>query len=71
MDFSMALEELKAGNTVARDGWNSKGQFLRIQYPDTESLMTLPYIYIVTVQGNLVPWLASQIDILAEDWMVM
>jgi len=31
--------------------------------------MTLPYIYITTVQGDLVPWLASQTDLLAADWV--
>lgn len=30
--------------------------------------MTLPYIYMRTVQGDLVPWLASQTDLLANDW---
>jgi hypothetical protein len=30
--------------------------------------MTLPYIFIHTVQGDRVPWLASQTDILATDW---
>ena len=31
--------------------------------------MTLPYLYMRTVQGDLVPWLASQTDLLAEDWV--
>lgn len=30
--------------------------------------MTLPYIFMSTAQGDLVPWLASQTDILATDW---
>jgi hypothetical protein len=30
--------------------------------------MTLPFIFISTVQGDLVPWLASQTDLLADDW---
>jgi hypothetical protein len=30
--------------------------------------MTLPYIYMKTAQDDLVPWLASQTDVLAEDW---
>ena len=33
--------------------------------------MTLPYIFISTVRGELVPWLASQTDMLAEDWEVV
>lgn len=42
--------------------------FIKIQLPDMGSKMTLPYIYMSTVTGDLVPWLASQSDILAEDW---
>jgi hypothetical protein len=33
--------------------------------------MTLPYIFITTVQGNRVPWLASQTDLLAKDWYIV
>lgn len=31
----------------------------------------LPYIVMSTVDGSLVPWLASQTDILAGDWTVL
>ena len=68
MNFGQALQELKAGNRVQRKGWNGKGQWLGLQIPDEVSKMSLPYIYICTVQGDLVPWLASQTDLLAEDW---
>lgn len=70
MDFSEALKVLKNGNSVTRTGWNGKGQEIRLQTPDDHSKMNLPYIYISTVQGALVPWLASQTDLLAEDWEV-
>ncbi len=70
MNFGQAVEALKMGRTAHRDGWNGKGQFLLLQRPDKDSLMTLPYIYIFTVQGDLVPWLASQTDMLAEDWII-
>lgn len=66
--FELALAGLRLGNRVTRDGWNGKGQFLELQVPDEHSKMTLPYIYITTVQGDRVPWLASQTDLLAEDW---
>jgi len=56
------------GNKVRRAGWNGPNQWLGLQVPDKNSKMTLPYIYIYTVQGDLVPWLASQTDILATDW---
>jgi hypothetical protein len=68
--FSEALELLKAGGSVTRKGWNGPGQWIKLQVPDEHSKMTLPYIYISTVGGCLVPWLASQGDLLAEDWEV-
>lgn len=68
MNFGIALLELKEGKKVTRSGWNGKGQYIQLQTPDEHSKMTLPYIYITTVQGDLVPWLASQTDLLAEDW---
>ena len=68
LDFSKALIVLKSGESVSRYGWNGPGQCLTLQRPDEHSKMTLPYIYIKTVQGDLVPWLASQTDILGEDW---
>lgn len=68
MDFGSALEALKSGWKVARQGWNGKNMWLYIQTPDMFSKMTLPYIYMYTTQGDRVPWLASQTDILAEDW---
>lgn len=67
-DFSVALKELNTGGRLTRQGWNGKSQWLEMQRPDAGSKMTLPYIYIRTVQGDLVPWLASQTDLLAEDW---
>jgi hypothetical protein len=68
MDFSNALKGIKAGHRVARSGWNGKGMWLELQVPDEGSKMTLPYIYMSTAQGDLVPWLASQTDIMADDW---
>lgn len=47
------------------------GQWIELQRPDAHSKMSLPYLYIRTVQGDLVPWLASQTDMLAEDWNVV
>jgi hypothetical protein len=45
--------------------------WLALQFPDAHSKMTLPYIYMRTAQGDLVPWLASQTDMLALDWEVV
>jgi len=66
-----AIEQMWMGGQVARVGWNGPGQFLDIQEVDENSKMTLPYIFITTVQGDRVPWLASQTDLLACDWQVV
>lgn len=71
MDFGQALGRIKSGGRVRRTGWNGKGMYIQLQRPDVHSKMTLPYIYMSTVQGDLVPWLASQTDLLAEDWEVV
>lgn len=70
-DFGWALDALRRGDAVARVGWNGKGMWLRLQRPDAHSKMTLPYIYMSTAQGDLVPWLASQTDVLADDWVLI
>ncbi len=74
MDFGNALNALKAGHQVQRTGWNGKGLWLELQTPDANSKMTLPYIFISyptdaqNTPGARVPWLASQTDLLANDW---
>ena len=80
MNFGQALEDLKLGAKVARKGWNGKGIFIELQVPDEHSKMTHPYIFIDTTglqtenpdaPKNRVPWLASQTDMLAEDWVII
>ena len=77
LSFGDALCFLKQGAKVARLGWNGKGLWLELQVPDAHSKMTLPYIYINYPQdaqntpGARVPWLASQTDMLAEDWVIV
>ena len=74
LSFGGALKALKAGQRVARAGWNGKGMWVELQAPDEHSKMTLPYLYLnyptdaQNTPGARVPWLASQTDILAEDW---
>ncbi|MEO0533249.1 MAG: DUF2829 domain-containing protein [Cyanobacteria bacterium P01_A01_bin.123] len=70
LDFGDALHALKRGGQAHRAGWNGKGMYLELQRPDEHSKMTLPYIFIKTAQGDLVPWVTSQSDVLAEDWVV-
>ena len=66
--FELALGYLKNGGSVSRDGWNGKGLTVKMQSPDSESKMTLPYLYIEYPDGKRCPWLASQTDLLANDW---
>ena len=78
--FGEAIRRLKKGQQVSRKGWNRKGIFIELQVPDQYSKMTHPYIYIDTTglktdnpdaPKDRVPWLASQTDMLAEDWIVV
>jgi hypothetical protein len=69
MTFSQALELIKNGSRVQRDNWNGKGQYLALQTPDQMSKMKRPYIYIRTVTGDRIPWVASQSDLLEDDWI--
>ena len=66
--FGWAIQRMKEGAKISRRGWNGKGMYLQLQVPDKHSKMTLPYIYMATAQGDFVPWLASQTDMLMEDW---
>jgi hypothetical protein len=72
MDFGDALKALKQGGTdrISRRGWNGKGMWLSLQVPDANSKMGMPYIYLKTVDGKLVPWNPNNIDMLAEDWQI-
>lgn len=71
MTFGDALTVLKQGRRVARAGWNGKGMWLELLRPGAASKMTLPYIFMKTADDHFVPWLASQTDMLADDWAVM
>jgi hypothetical protein len=83
MNFGDAIEALKAGDKVARAGWNGKGMFLFLVpgssfqvnrapllgiYPEGTTVEYHAHIDMKTAQGYVVPWLASQADMLAEDW---
>lgn len=86
MNFGQALSALKEGKRVVRDGWNGKGMFLFLVpgstfkvnrypllgiYPLDTKIEYQAHIDIRTAQGTIVPWLASQSDVLAEDWEVL
>ena len=83
MNFGDAITYLKLGYKVARKGWNGKGMFLTKQscqfYPDNlgeefdeDSSEPLEgTIIMFTATGTFVPWLASQTDMLSEDWEIV
>ena len=86
MNFSEALEELKVGSKVARAGWNGKDMFLFLVpgsrfmvnrppllgiYPEGTEISYHAHVDMKTAQGDVVPWLCSQTDMLAEDWVIV
>ena len=79
--FSVALEKAKRGIKVARGGWNGKGMFIYFVSANTYPAQTeiakshfganVPYrayVALKTVDNDVVPWVSSQTDLLAEDW---
>lgn len=83
MNFSRALELIKEGKRVQREGWNGKGMFVFLVagsnfIVNREPLLSImgegaqvtycPHIDMKTADGKIVPWLASQTDVLADDW---
>lgn len=71
MDFGSAIATLKSGGRVSRKGWNGKDMWLYLRTEHELPPGWLPYIAMVTVSGHRVPWLASQTDVLAEDWFLV
>jgi hypothetical protein len=65
-----AIKQMHHGLKIRRMGWNGKGMWLALQVPDLNSKMTMPYVYMRIADGNLVPWLCSQTDLLAWDWEI-
>ena len=83
MNFGKALEELKAGKKVARTGWNGKKQYIElatsISYVNADGevincnheAIGNKAIAFVGTSGVQMGWLASQADMLAEDWHIV
>jgi hypothetical protein len=86
VDFSKALTEIKGGRRLARGGWNGKDMFIFLVngsnfkvsrapllgiYPEGTEVSYHSHIDMKTAQGYVVPWLASQVDLLAEDWVIV
>jgi hypothetical protein len=82
-DIGWALGQMRNGMKVARAGWNGKGMWLALIPGECWSMHraafgptvggvlpsdTLPFVGMRTAQGQFVPWLCSQTDLLATDW---
>lgn len=85
-DFGEAIAFLKQGKRVARAGWNGKGMFIFLVpgstfivnrapllgiYPEGTEINYHAHIDMKTADNQIVPWLASQTDLLAEDWVIV
>ena len=85
-NFGKAIEALKEGKLVQRSGWNGKGMFIFLVpgstfkvnrpplmgiYPEGTEVQYHAHIDMKTADGMIVPWLCSQTDMLARDWMIV
>lgn len=68
MNFGGALECLKRGMKVQREGWETFCMHLELQFPDGHSKMSNPYIFASVMEIAKTPWSPQQDDLLAEDW---
>ncbi len=83
MSFGLAIEAMKKGKKVARRGWNGKNQHIelatRISYMTAEGVFVNveheaignKAIAFCGTSGVQMGWLASQADMLADDWEVV
>ena len=74
MTFGEALCGMRTGLKYYRKGWNGKNMWVCL-YPPPKGKLTHPFLVIeypvghpAYPHGSCIPWLASQTDILAEDW---
>ncbi len=83
MDFGQAIQRLKSGMRVQREGWNGKGQYIElatnISYVNAnKEVVNVEHnnignaaIAFIGTSGVQLGWLASQADMLAEDWKIV
>lgn len=78
LTFGEALQALKSGQRLARRGWNGKSMWIRMVNPSPDHGMTHPFLCIeypvghpAYPHGSRIPWLASQTDLLTDDWMII
>ena len=82
MGFGEALRHLKEGEKLSREGWNGKNQYIElatnISYETLNGKIVNAQhdvignkaIAFVGISGIQLGWLASQADMLAEDWFI-
>ena len=82
-DFGKAIQLLKEGKRLQRNGWNGKNQYIElatnISYKNSnEEIINTEHeaignkaIAFVGTSGVQIGWLASQADMLAEDWRIV
>ena len=73
-----AVKQMQDGHAVRRSGWNGKGMWLimilpstRLGFPSGDILDPTPYVGMRAVDATFTPWLCSQTDLLATDWVVV
>lgn len=75
MNFGQAIEAIKEGKKAVRKGWNGNGMSLEAQFPDANSKMTHPYLFMNIPEceegDRRLPWQPAQVDLFAEDWTVL
>lgn len=84
-DIGWAVKQMHNGSRVARAGWNGKGMFLFLVpgsqftvnrppllgiYPPGTEINYCPHVDMKTADDKIVPWLCSQTDLLATDWVI-
>lgn len=69
MNFGLALEEIKKGKGMRLPHWKSD-VIVRVQYPDAESMNTVPYLYVES-RFERVPWKETYIELFSKDWQIV
>lgn len=86
MDIGQAVNEMKEGGIVARDGWKGENIYLVLIhssrsianttplsdiYTEGTEIDGYPYVAMKTADNKTVHWSCSQSDLLAEDWYIL
>lgn len=76
LSFGLAIEAVKKGMKIARRGWNGKNQYVelaeRISYENAQhEVIGNKALAFVGTSGVQLGWLASQADMLADDWVIV